>query len=376
MAILPGSTLGMLGGGQLGRMFVTAARTMGYDVIVLDPDPNSPAGGLASQHLVKDYDDTEALDYLSQHCAVVTTEFENIPAVTLAYLAKSVPVHPSATALHIAQHRKQEKEFFRNQGLNTADFIALENDDDLANARDFSFPAILKTAMLGYDGKGQVVCQNFEDLQVAFEQVGRKPCVLEQLIELDCEVSVVLCRSLAGEVTCFPIAENSHANGILDVTIAPAQISTALADEAIDAATRIAHGLDYCGVLAVEFFISDDNRVLVNEMAPRPHNSGHYTLDACETSQFEQQVRMICDLPAGSCHQHSPVAMWNLLGDIWPQGGVPDWEAVLKLERAKLHLYGKSEARPGRKMGHVNCLGTTLDDSLALLETVRGILGG
>jgi len=357
-------------------MFVTAARTMGYDVIVLDPDSNSPAGGLASQHLVKDYDDTEALDYLSQHCAVVTTEFENIPAVTLAYLAKSVPVHPSATALHIAQHRKQEKEFFRNQGLNTADFIAIENDDGLENARDFSFPAILKTAMLGYDGKGQVVCQNFEDLQVAFEQVGRKPCVLEQLIELDCEVSVVLCRSLAGEVTCFPIAENSHANGILDVTIAPAQISTALADEAIDAATRIAHGLDYCGVLAVEFFISDDNRVLVNEMAPRPHNSGHYTLDACETSQFEQQVRMICDLPAGSCHQHSPVAMWNLLGDIWPQGGVPDWEAVLKLERAKLHLYGKSEARPGRKMGHVNCLGTTLDDSLALLETVRGILGG
>jgi 5-(carboxyamino)imidazole ribonucleotide synthase len=376
MAILPGSTLGMLGGGQLGRMFVTAARTMGYDVIVLDPDSNSPAGGLASQHLVKDYDDTEALDYLSQHCAVVTTEFENIPAVTLAYLAKSVPVHPSATALHIAQHRKQEKEFFRNQGLNTADFIGIENDDGLENARDFSFPAILKTAMLGYDGKGQVVCQNFEDLQVAFEQVGRKPCVLEQLIELDCEVSVVLCRSLAGEVTCFPIAENSHANGILDVTIAPAQISTALADEAIDAATRIAHGLDYCGVLAVEFFISDDNRVLVNEMAPRPHNSGHYTLDACETSQFEQQVRMICNLPAGSCHQHSPVAMWNLLGDIWPQGGVPDWEAVLKLERAKLHLYGKSEARPGRKMGHVNCLGTTLDDSLALLETVRGILGG
>lgn len=375
MAILPGSTLGMLGGGQLGRMFVTAARTMGYEVIVLDPDPNSPAGGLASQHLVKDYDDTGALDYLSQNCAVVTTEFENIPAVTLAYLAKSVPVHPSATVLHIAQHRKQEKEFFRNQGLNTADFVAIENDDDLENARDFSFPAILKTAMLGYDGKGQVVCQNFEDLRAAFEQVGRKPCVLEQFIELDCEVSVVLCRSLAGEVSCFPIAENSHANGILDVTIVPALISTELADAAIEAATRIAHGLDYCGVLAVEFFISDDHRVLVNEMAPRPHNSGHYTLDACETSQFEQQVRMVCDLPAGSCHQHSPVAMWNLLGDIWPRDGIPDWDAVLKLEHAKLHLYGKAEARPGRKMGHVNCLGATQDDALSLLETVRGILG-
>jgi phosphoribosylaminoimidazole carboxylase (NCAIR synthetase) len=213
MAILPGSTLGMLGGGQLGRMFVTAARTMGYEVIVLDPDPNSPAGGLASQHLASDYDDTEALDYLSRHCAAVTTEFENIPAVTLAYLAKSVPVHPSASALHIAQHRKQEKEFFREQGLSTADFVAIENDDDVESARDFSFPAILKTAMLGYDGKGQVVCLSFDELQSAFEQIGRKHCVLEQRIDLDCEVSVVLCRSLAGEVTCFPIAENSHANG-------------------------------------------------------------------------------------------------------------------------------------------------------------------
>jgi 5-(carboxyamino)imidazole ribonucleotide synthase len=250
MAILPGSTLGMLGGGQLGRMFVTAARTMGYEVIVLDPDPNSPAGGLASQHLASDYDDTEALDYLSRHCAAVTTEFENIPAVTLAYLAKSVPVHPSASALHIAQHRKQEKEFFREQGLSTADFVAIENDDDVESARDFSFPAILKTAMLGYDGKGQVVCLSFDELQSAFEQIGRKHCVLEQRIDLDCEVSVVLCRSLAGEVTCFPIAENSHANGILDVSIAPAVISPELAAEARDAATRIANGLDYCGVLA------------------------------------------------------------------------------------------------------------------------------
>ncbi|MDH3536359.1 MAG: ATP-grasp domain-containing protein, partial [Gammaproteobacteria bacterium] len=192
MAILPGNTLGMLGGGQLGRMFVTAARTMGYDVIVLDPDPGSPAGGLASEHLAKDYDDTGALDYLAQRCAVVTTEFENIPAVTLAYLAKSVPVHPSATALHIAQHRKQEKVFFREQGLATAEFVAIENDDDLEAARDFVFPAILKTAMLGYDGKGQVVCESFDDLKPAFERIGRKPCVLEQRIDIACEVSVVL----------------------------------------------------------------------------------------------------------------------------------------------------------------------------------------
>jgi 5-(carboxyamino)imidazole ribonucleotide synthase len=364
----------MLGGGQLGRMFVIAARTMGYEVIVLDPDAHSPAGGLASEHLAKDYDDIEALDYLARHCAVVTTEFENIPAVTLAYLAKSVSVHPSASTLHIAQHRKLEKEFFRQLGLNTADFLALESEADLDSARDFNYPAILKTATLGYDGKGQVVCHSFDELKPAFEQVGKKPCVLEQRIDLASEVSVVLGRSLDGDVTCFPIAENSHANGILDVTLVPASISGELADTAIDAATRIANGLDYCGVLAVEFFISTDNRVLVNEMAPRPHNSGHYTLDACDTSQFEQQVRMVCGLPAGSCRLHTPVAMWNVLGDIWPEDGIPQWHAMLKLEQAKLHLYGKKEARPGRKMGHINCLGDSLDDARALLEQVRDTL--
>jgi 5-(carboxyamino)imidazole ribonucleotide synthase len=374
MAIVPRSTLGMLGGGQLGRMFVIAARTMGYDVIVLDPDPNSPAGGVASEHLARVYDDTNALDYLAQHCAVVTTEFENIPALTLAYLAKKVAVHPSANVLHIAQHRKLEKQFFRDQGLDTADFIALESEADLEAARDFTFPAILKTSMLGYDGKGQVVCERFSELTAAFEQVGKKHCLLEQRIDLACEVSVVLGRSTSGDVTCFPIAENSHANGILDVTLVPASISTALAEQAIDAATRIANGLDYCGVLAVEFFISTDNRVLVNEMAPRPHNSGHYTLDACVTSQFEQQVRMVCGLPAGSSDLHTPVAMWNLLGDIWPEDAEPEWAAVLEFELAKLHLYGKTEARPGRKMGHINCLGETLDDAKALLDKVRNLL--
>jgi 5-(carboxyamino)imidazole ribonucleotide synthase len=374
MAIVPPSTLGMLGGGQLGRMFVIAARTMGYDVIVLDPDPNSPAGRVASEHLARVYDDTNALDYLAQHCAVVTTEFENIPALTLAYLAKKVAVHPSANVMHIAQHRKLEKQFFRDQGLDTADFIAFESEADLEAARDFTFPAILKTSMLGYDGKGQVVCERFSDLKAAFEQVGKKHCLLEQRIDLACEVSVVLGRSTSGDVTCFPIAENSHANGILDVTLVPASISTALAEQAIDAATRIANGLDYCGVLAVEFFISTDNRVLVNEMAPRPHNSGHYTLDACVTSQFEQQVRMVCGLPAGSSDLHTPVAMWNLLGDIWPEDAEPEWAAVLEFELAKLHLYGKTEARPGRKMGHINCLGETLDDAKALLDKVRNLL--
>ena len=371
MAVLPGSTLGMLGGGQLGRMFVTAARTMGYAVIVLDPDPLSPAGSLANQHLACDYDDTDALDRLARDCAVVTTEFENVPAMTVAYLAKSVTVHPSATALHIAQHRKLEKDFFREQGLATADYLALENEDDLEGARDFAFPAILKTATLGYDGKGQVVCDRFDDLGPAFDAVGRKPCVLEQRIALAREISVILARSEAGETNCFPVAENSHANGILDVSLAPATISEDFAEIARAAATRIADGLDYCGVLAVEFFISADDRVLVNEMAPRPHNSGHYTLDACDSSQFEQQVRMVCGLPAGSCRQHTPVAMLNLLGDVWPEGGQPDWQDILGHDLAKLHLYGKAEARPGRKMGHINCLGDSLGEALELLEAVR-----
>ncbi len=374
MAILPGSTLGMLGGGQLGRMFVTAARTMGYEVIVLDPDPLSPAGSLANFHLARDYDDTDALDQLARECAVITTEFENVPAMTVAYLAKSVSVHPSATALHIAQHRKLEKDFFREQGLATADYLSLDSEDDLEQARDFGFPAILKTATLGYDGKGQVVCNGFDELAAAFDSVGRKPCVLEQRVDLAREISVVLARSEQGEVSCFPVAENSHAGGILDVSLAPATIAPDFADIARAAATRIADGLDYCGVLAVEFFVSTDDRVLVNEMAPRPHNSGHYTLDACDTSQFEQQVRMVCGLPAGSCRQHTPVAMWNLLGDIWPANGIPDWESILRLDLAKLHLYGKAEARPGRKMGHINCLGDSLEEAIELLEAVRRAL--
>ena len=364
----------MLGGGQLGRMFVTAARTMGYNVIVLDPDPSSPAGGLASEHLARAYDDTDALDYMARECAVISTEFENVPAATLEYLAKSVAVHPSSSVLQIAQHRRKEKDFFRARGLGTAQFLAIETQADLDASRDFPFPAILKTSTLGYDGKGQVVCASFDELADAYAQVGGKPCVLEQRVDLACEVSVVLSRTLDGAVTCFPVAQNTHANGILDVSIAPAAVSTAVANEAIAAAKSIADGLDYCGVLAIEFFVTTDGRVLVNEMAPRPHNSGHYTLDACDTSQFEQQVRMICGLPAGSCRQHSPVAMWNILGDIWPEAGEPPWDALLALPQAKLHLYGKLEARPGRKMGHVNCVGASPESALELLERVRTVL--
>ena len=371
MPVLPGSTLGMLGGGQLGRMFVIAARAMGYEVIVLDPDANSPAGKIATEHLAAVYSDTDALDYLARHCAAISTEFENIPADTLEYLAKSIPVHPSAESLRIAQNRVLEKQFFNDIGLNTASFLAIVSDADLMAAKDFDYPAILKTAMLGYDGKGQIVCQSFDELCNAYDEIGVRACVLEKKIDLAMEVSVVLCRRESGEVYCFPVAQNEHRNGILDLSVVPAELSSEQSNAVKQAASRIANSLDYCGVLAVEFFISSDDRVLVNEIAPRPHNSGHYTLDACETSQFEQQVRMMCGLPAGSSKQHTAVAMWNILGDIWPDNGIPDWSQVLRQENMKLHLYGKKEARPGRKMGHINCLSDSAPEARQQLSELK-----
>jgi len=375
MAILPGSTLGMLGGGQLGRMFVIAARTMGYEVLVLDPDADSPAGKIASRHLQAAYDDREALDDLAQHCAAVSTEFENIPADTLDYLAKSLPVHPSASALRIAQNRVLEKRFFDRQGLNTTPYLAINSDADLVLAENFEYPAILKTATLGYDGKGQFVCNSFDELGTAYNQISSQACVLEKKIDLAMEVSVVLCRSEAGDVDCFPVAQNEHRNGILDISAAPAELSQETGVAVRQAARSIADGLDYCGVLAVEFFISTDQQVLVNEMAPRPHNSGHFTIDACETSQFEQQLRMMCGIPAGSSRQHSAVVMWNILGDLWPQDGTPNWGEVLGQRNMKLHLYGKSEARAGRKMGHINCLASDTTEARKQLDEIKKKLG-
>ena len=375
MAIYPGSTLGMLGGGQLGRMFVTAARTMGYEVIVLDPDANSPAGKMASEHLEAAYDDRGALDHMVQYCAAISTEFENIPADILEYLARFLPVHPSAAALRIAQNRTLEKQFFIDQGLNTAPYLTIASEADLAQAENFNYPAILKTATLGYDGKGQFVCDSFDELLGAYRQVSPRVCVLEKKIDLAKEVSVVLCRSEAGEVNCFPIAQNEHRNSILDFSIVPAELSQKQEDSVKQAASSIADGLNYCGVLAIEFFISSDDQVLVNEMAPRPHNSGHYTLDACVTSQFEQQVRMMCGIPAGSSRQHSAVVMWNILGDIWPQDGTPEWDEVLRQGNMKLHLYGKTEARTGRKMGHINCLAKDTTEARRQLDDLIRKLG-
>ena len=268
-----------------------------------------------------------------------------------------------------------EKQFFNDQGLNTAPYLAIDSEADVGLAESFEYPAILKTAMLGYDGKGQFVCNSLVELRAAYEQIGARTCVLEKKIDLAKEVSVVLCRSEVGDVKCFPVVQNEHLSGILDFSAAPARLSPKLETEVIQAASRIAHGLNYCGVLAVEFFISTDDQVLVNEMAPRPHNSGHFTIDACETSQFEQQVRMMCGIPAGSSRQHTAVVMWNILGDIWPQHGTPAWDEVLRLGNMKLHLYGKTEARAGRKMGHINCLASDTIEARKQLEILKKKLG-
>lgn len=354
--ILPGATLGILGGGQLGRMFTTSARDMGYEVVVFDPDKNSPAGGVATKHICASYDDELSLDALVDACDVVTLEFENIPLSTIRYLEKSIPVFPASNSIEIAQNRIKEKTFIQEIGLKTADFVEIESVADCESVNHDLFPAILKTIELGYDGKGQVVCKTANDLKEAFMSLGQVACILENKIDLKTEMSVVVCRGLNGQSEFFPAAENHHINGILDTSIVPAQVPELIAKRAQKQAQKIADALNYCGVIAIEFFISTANDLLINEMAPRPHNSAHFTMDACVTSQFEQQVRMVTQMPAGSCRLISPVVMWNVLGDIWPNSDQPDWSYVFKDRSSKLHLYGKREARIGRKMGHINIL--------------------
>ena len=364
--ILPGATLGMLGGGQLGRMFTTAAQTMGYKVVVLEPDVNSPAGVIADQHICAKYTDKDALTQLAELCDAVTTEFENIPATTLSFLEAKTVVHPSSEALSRTQNRIVEKQFIESLGINVAPYAAIRSTDDIdAIANTFQFPAILKAASFGYDGKGQVVCQSAEDVHAAFTSLNGAECVLEQRINLEREVSTVLARSQSGDVTNFPIAENVHINGILHSTTVPSSISEQQAKQVLDIADKIANGLNYVGTMAVEFFISTEGDILANEIAPRPHNSGHFTLDACETSQFEQQVRMLCGLPSGNCDLVSPVVMINLLGDVWGQSQ-PHWNTLLSQPQNKLHLYGKKEARPGRKMGHFNVLASSTEQATTI----------
>lgn len=374
--IATGSMLGLLGGGQLGRMFVVAARALGYRVTVLDPDADSPAAQIADRHLAAAYDDEHALATLARECAAVTTEFENVPAASLEYLAARVPVRPGAQAVSIAQDRAREKTFLRENGIATAHFAVVSEPSAIAEAlRDVGCPALLKTARFGYDGKGQVRVDDLDSAREAFTALGAAPCVLEERVVLQSEISVVLARGADGEVRCYPVTENRHRDGILDVSLAPARVDEAVRVKAIAIATAIAAKLDYCGVLAVEFFVCADGRLLVNELAPRPHNSGHWTLDGAVTSQFEQQVRALCGRPLGETSAHGAAAMVNLLGDLWLGGDTPVWDRVQRHPGARLHLYGKREARPGRKMGHVTCLGDNPERALSEAVQLKQELG-
>lgn len=367
-AVLPPSTLGILGGGQLGRMFASAASAMGYDVVVFDPDESSPAGRIASQHICAEYNDESALDSLADLCDVLTIEFENIPLKTLRYLENKIAVYPASNAIEIAQNRVKEKNFMQSIGLKTAPFSVIESVSDCESVTKDLFPAILKTTEFGYDGKGQVVCASISDLKEAFMNLGQVACVLENKIALKTEISVIVCRGLNGRSEFFPVAENQHINGILDTSIVPANVPELIAKRAQKQALKVADELNYCGILAIEFFISSSNDLLINEMAPRPHNSGHYTMDACVSSQFEQQVRMMCQLAPGSCRLLSPVVMWNVLGDIWPDDEQPDWSYVLQQGMNKLYLYGKKHARNGRKMGHINVLCADVEQGIDLKQ--------
>lgn len=377
--ILPPATLGMLGGGQLGRFFVLAAHEMGYRVVVLDPDAQSPAGRIADLHLVAAYDDQDALNRMAEACAAVTTEFENVPAGTLAYLAKFVPVRPSAEAVATCQNRSAEKAFLKRHGFPYAPYVDVRGEADLAQANPGLFPGILKVARLGYDGKGQLGVRNREEALLAFRQLKHEPCVLEQRLTLDYEVSVVLSRDQTGRVTCFPTAENSHRHGILDVSIVPARTSACLAGNAEEIAAGIARAMAYVGTLAVEFFVVR-GQLFVNEMAPRPHNSGHYSIDACVTDQFEQQVRALTGLPLGETRAHSAAVMVNLLGDLWYRRDPhhshdPDWAQLLAVPNLKLHLYGKHHPRPGRKMGHFTVIGSAAQEVQESALAARRLIG-
>jgi 5-(carboxyamino)imidazole ribonucleotide synthase len=375
--IAPGAWLGLLGGGQLGRMFCMAAQSLGYKIVVLDPGAASPAGSVADRHIRADYQDPAALAKLAALAAAATTEFENVPAAALDYLARSLRVTPAAASVAIAQDRISEKTFLAGHGFAVTPFAVLRTEADARAADPALVPGIVKSARLGYDGKGQIRVRAREDVVAAFGEMGAAPCVLERLVTLACEVSVIVARDERGDSLAWPVAENLHRDGILDVSIVPARVSADLAKQALAIATAIADKLAYRGVLCVEMFVTGDGLLLVNEIAPRPHNSGHYTIDACVTSQFEQQARVLAGLPMGDTRQHEPAVMVNLLGDLWfadrdartPRE--PDWSLVLRHPQAKLHLYGKAEPRRGRKMGHVTCLGRALGDALAAARAIK-----
>ncbi|MFM2344183.1 MAG: hypothetical protein RLZZ210_793 [Pseudomonadota bacterium] len=378
--------LGILGGGQLGRMFTQSAQAMGYQVCVLDPAPReqSPAASIANFHICADYTDEQALAYMANLCQAISTEFENVPASTLEFLTSTGTfVAPNAFAVSIAQNRIQEKMFFCNLGLEVAPFHIISSVEDMYKLNeqldeDF-FPAILKTTQLGYDGKGQITVYTLEELVNAWQELRQVECILEKRINIHHEISVVLGRDRYGNIANYPIGQNVHKNGILFTSTVPSPITPAnVAQKAYQQAKIIAESLNYIGVFCVEFFVLENEHIYINEIAPRPHNSGHYTQNACITSQFEQQARILAGLPLGSTVQHSPVVMVNILGDSWfthnNEYNEPNWQQMLQHSGVQLHLYGKNEARCGRKMGHINCVSDTLKHAQNIAQHVIDLL--
>lgn len=376
--IIPGKTIGILGGGQLGRMFAIAARRMGYRVHALDPAPDCPTGQVADVEWSAPYDDVDTALKFARAVDVVTFEFENVPYETLQRVAEVVPVHPAPLVLDTTRHRLREKTFLQTHGFPVAPFRAVQSVDDLKSAvAQLGTPCILKTATFGYDGKGQTRIDEAAQCDGAWRNLGQPMGVLEGFVRFTCELSVIVARARTGEVVVFPVAENAHARHILDVTVVPARAPAQTQQAAVELAVAVAKSLDLVGVLAVELFWRKDESaagtLLVNELAPRPHNSGHFSIDACVTSQFEQQLRAVCGLPLGDVELLRPVAMANLLGDEW-NNGEPRWERALAMPDVKLHLYGKTEARPGRKMGHLTAMATSADEAERKVRAARAAL--
>lgn len=375
LPVLPPAMLGILGGGQLGSMFAVAAKTMGYRVTVLDPDPNAPAARFADRHLCAPYNDAAALAQLAE-CAAITTEFENVDADAMRQLAQHTRVSPSGDCVAVAQNRIVEKARIRAAGLQTAPYQVVESADDIDEGCLKLLPGVLKTATLGYDGKGQIRVDSLAALHAAFAQLNGVPCVLEQLVDLRSEISVLVCRLDKEHALTFDPAENLHENGILAYSLVPARQPESICAQARQMALRLADELDYVGVLAVELFVVGDNHeLIVNEIAPRPHNSGHHTIDACASSQFQQQVRLMCGLPPADTALRTPVCMANILGDVWGEGGSePHWQPLLATAQAKLHLYGKAAARAGRKMGHFTVCADDADAAFDVAKLLHGSL--
>lgn len=372
--VLPGGAIGVLGSGQLGRMMALAARRMGFRVHTLSPGTDTPTGQVADVEIAADYDDLEAIRAFARGVDVVTFEFENVSADAADAAAEFAPVRPSGAALHITQQRAREKAFLADRGFPVAPFARVQSIDELAVALGtVGLPAIVKTAVFGYDGKGQHRIEAIEQAESIWGLVGHQEAIVEQVVDFACEISVVAARGLDGAMVDYGAIENRHVNHILDVSVAPARVPPAVAAEAGALARRVLEELGFVGVLCVEFFVTRENRLLVNEIAPRPHNSGHLTIEACATSQFEQQVRAVCGLALGSTEQPRPAAMVNLLGEVW-KDGEPDWDAALSVPGAALHLYGKGDPRPGRKMGHITVVADTVEHAATRALEARAVL--